>query len=178
MLKLCLWHIKVIRKGKRREKNKLKFFSPFPEKSPNKKVCEKKKRRERVKRKEKKKNNNDEGSHGHWRSVSRARPECDNNKMASSLTADTFFNLSTQHQNNYNKELIYVKLTDSALRAIEDYARNQVGIRVLNASLQNCPAEKLKIRKRRLKIPREDSKVKFSLLLLLASSVFFLIRVM
>lgn len=45
--------------------------------------------------------------------------------MASSLTADTFYNLSTQHQFDYNKELIYVKLTDSALRAIEEFARNQ-----------------------------------------------------
>jgi hypothetical protein len=48
-------------------------------------------------------------------------------KMASSLTADSFYNLSTQHQNNYNKELIYVKLTDSALRAIEEFVKNQVG---------------------------------------------------
>jgi RNA polymerase II elongation factor ELL len=48
--------------------------------------------------------------------------------MASSLTADSFFNLSTQHQsNNYNKELIFVKLTDSALRAIEEFVKNQVG---------------------------------------------------
>jgi hypothetical protein len=47
--------------------------------------------------------------------------------MASSLTADSFFNLSTQHQNNYNKEFIYVKLTDSALRAIEEFIKNQVG---------------------------------------------------
>lgn len=54
--------------------------------------------------------------------------ECDN-KMASSLTADSFYSLSTQHQLNYNKELIYVKLTDTALRAIEEFARNQVGIR-------------------------------------------------
>lgn len=45
--------------------------------------------------------------------------------MASSLTADSCFNLSTQHQNNYNKELIYVKLTDSALRAIEEFVKNQ-----------------------------------------------------
>lgn len=47
--------------------------------------------------------------------------------MASSLTADSFYSLSTQHQFSHNKELIYVKLTDAALRAIEDYARNQVG---------------------------------------------------
>lgn len=46
--------------------------------------------------------------------------------MASSLTADSFYSLSTQHQFSHNKELIYVKLTDAALRAIEDYARNQV----------------------------------------------------
>jgi hypothetical protein len=76
--------------------------------------------------------------------VSRARPQCD--KMASSLTADSFFNLSTQHQFNYNKELIYVKLTDSALRAIEEYARNQVGIRlkspflVLGRSFERLPS--------------------------------------
>lgn len=56
---------------------------------------------------------------------------CDSKKMASSLTADSFYSLSTQHQFNYNKELIYVKLTDTALRAIEDYARNQVGTRPL-----------------------------------------------
>jgi RNA polymerase II elongation factor ELL len=71
--------------------------------------------------------------------------------MASSLTADSFFNLSTQHQINYNKELIYVKLTDSALRAIEDYARNQVGIRggkkliekkfTSLTKLTNCPVK-------------------------------------
>lgn len=50
--------------------------------------------------------------------------------MASSLTADSFYNLSNQHQFNYNnnKEFIYVKLTDSALRAIEDYVKNQVSI--------------------------------------------------
>lgn len=53
--------------------------------------------------------------------------------MASSLTADSFYSLSTQQQFNYNKDLIYVKLTDSALRAIEEYARNQVGIRLRTA---------------------------------------------
>jgi RNA polymerase II elongation factor ELL len=61
--------------------------------------------------------------------------------MASSLAADAFFNLSTQHQFNYNKELIYVKLTDSALRAIEEYARNQVGIRSSPLSLFVIPLD-------------------------------------
>lgn len=53
-------------------------------------------------------------------------------KMASSLTADSFFNLSTQQQQktNYNKEYIYVKLTDSALRAIEEFLKNQVGTKL------------------------------------------------
>lgn len=54
--------------------------------------------------------------------------------MASSLTADSFYSLSTQHQFSHNKELIYVKLTDAALRAIEDYARNQVGSAALCGS--------------------------------------------
>lgn len=55
--------------------------------------------------------------------------------MASSLTADSFYSLSTQHQFSHNKELIYVKLTDSALRAIEEYARNQVGSAALSRAL-------------------------------------------
>lgn len=59
-------------------------------------------------------------------SISSQAGGCDS-KMASSLTADSFYSLSTQHQFSHNKELIYVKLTDAALRAIEDYARNQVG---------------------------------------------------
>lgn len=46
-----------------------------------------------------------------------------------SITADTFYNLSNQHHYNNNKEFIYVKLTDSALRAIEDYIKNQVSIK-------------------------------------------------
>ncbi|XP_070508067.1 RNA polymerase II elongation factor Ell [Chironomus tepperi] len=58
--------------------------------------------------------------------------------MASSLTADSFFNLSTQQQqkNNYNKEYIYVKLTDSALRAIEEFLKNQNKYGSTNPSIQ------------------------------------------
>lgn len=39
-----------------------------------------------------------------------------------------FYNLSSQNSLNCNKELIFVKLTDSALRAIEEYQKNQVSI--------------------------------------------------
>ncbi|XP_058834445.1 RNA polymerase II elongation factor Ell isoform X2 [Topomyia yanbarensis] len=48
------------------------------------------------------------------------------------------YGLSQQQQNpNGNKELIFVKLTDSALRAIEDFQRNQLKLgTALNPSIQ------------------------------------------
>lgn len=36
------------------------------------------------------------------------------------------YGLSSQQNFGENKDLIFVKLTDSALRAIEDYIKNQV----------------------------------------------------
>lgn len=40
-----------------------------------------------------------------------------------------------QYPNNDNKELIFVKLTDSALRAIEEFQRNQVSDWVFSNAL-------------------------------------------
>lgn len=38
------------------------------------------------------------------------------------------YGLSSQQNFGENKDLIFVKLTDSALRAIEDYIKNQVSL--------------------------------------------------
>lgn len=38
------------------------------------------------------------------------------------------YGLSSQQNFGENKDLIFVKLTDSALRAIEDYLKNQVSL--------------------------------------------------
>lgn len=40
------------------------------------------------------------------------------------------YGLSSQQNFGENKDLIFVKLTDSALRAIEDYIKNQVSFRL------------------------------------------------
>lgn len=38
------------------------------------------------------------------------------------------YGLSSQENLGENKDLIFVKLTDSALRAIEEYVKNQVSV--------------------------------------------------
>lgn len=40
------------------------------------------------------------------------------------------YGLSSQENLGENKDLIFVKLTDSALRAIEEYVKNQVSVSV------------------------------------------------
>lgn len=49
------------------------------------------------------------------------------------------YGLSSQQNFGENKDLIFVKLTDSALRAIEDYIKNQVrfSFKLLIISLSN-----------------------------------------
>lgn len=42
------------------------------------------------------------------------------------LVAGVQYGLTSQDHFNENKSLIFVKLTDSALRAIEEYLRNKV----------------------------------------------------
>lgn len=42
------------------------------------------------------------------------------------LVAGVQYGLSSQLNSNENKSIIFVKLTDSALKAIEDYLKNRV----------------------------------------------------
>eukprot|EP00794_Sanderia_malayensis_P009716 gene9716-10704_t len=49
--------------------------------------------------------------------------------MAHSLKADTTYNLSTSEEDDSNLQLYFVKLTDSSLKAIEDYIEYQAAIK-------------------------------------------------
>ena len=47
--------------------------------------------------------------------------------MAKSLKPNSTYNLSTKEDENSNLELFFVKLTDSSLKAVEEYIEYQVG---------------------------------------------------
>lgn len=49
--------------------------------------------------------------------------------MAAGLCTGISYGLSQSNISNDSKEVIFVKLTDSAYRAIEDYQKNQVRLR-------------------------------------------------
>ncbi len=46
--------------------------------------------------------------------------------MAHSLKPDSTYNLSTNEDDNPNLQLYFVKLTDSSLKAVEEYVEYQV----------------------------------------------------
>lgn len=56
-----------------------------------------------------------------------AGPQCEIvNKEMAALPAGVQYGLSSESSYKENKELVFVKLTDSALKAIEDFIRNRV----------------------------------------------------
>ena len=46
--------------------------------------------------------------------------------MENSLVPNETYSLSTKEESNQSKELFFVKLTDSSLRAVEEYLENKV----------------------------------------------------
>lgn len=70
--------------------------------------------------------------------VSWLRSSTENVEMAA-LCPGVKYGLSSQQNFGEKKDLIYVKLTDSALRAIEEHLKNQVGFFSLTFStIRDC----------------------------------------
>eukprot|EP00795_Rhopilema_esculentum_P006241 gene6241-11652_t len=50
-------------------------------------------------------------------------------EMENSLVPNETYSLSTKEETNQSKELFFVKLTDSSLRAVEEYLENKAAIK-------------------------------------------------